>query len=139
MDLFDAIRGRRSCRSFSSRPVEDEKIMQIIEAGTWAPSPANQQPWSFVIIKSQQLKESIRDAAQRKKERLFELSGMKWINRYSLDYLPTAPVLIAVIGDRSKAGASSIEDGGDAFKPACAAAVENMLLAAHALGLASVY
>lgn len=139
MELFEAIKGRVSCRSYSSRPVEDEKIRAIIESGTWAPSPANRQPWEFIVIKNADVRHEIAEIAGRKKVRLFEMSGWKWIDRYSLDFLTQAPVMIAVIADPAKSGADTIEDGGESYKLACATAVQNMLLAAHALGLGSLY
>ena len=45
MDVFTAISGRRSCRKFHPEAVSDTDIEKILEAGNWAPSPANQQPW----------------------------------------------------------------------------------------------
>jgi nitroreductase len=48
MDLFTAIKERRSCRSFLNEPIEGAILEKIIEAGTWAPSPMNAQPWEFI-------------------------------------------------------------------------------------------
>jgi nitroreductase len=50
MDVFDAVKGRRSCRRFLSESIGEVKIRQIMEAAVWAPSPANNQPWEFVVI-----------------------------------------------------------------------------------------
>ena len=57
MDVFEAIRLRRSIRSFEDRPVEDEVLEQVLEAGRLAPSAGNRQDWLFVVV---------RDAAKRK-------------------------------------------------------------------------
>ena len=57
MDVFEAIRSRRSIRSFEDRPVEDETLRQVLEAGRVAPSAGNRQDWLFVVV---------RDAARRK-------------------------------------------------------------------------
>jgi hypothetical protein len=59
MDVFTAISGRRSCRKFHPEAVSDADIEKILEAGNWAPSPANQQPWEFIVITSTGIKERI--------------------------------------------------------------------------------
>lgn len=50
MELLDAIRERRTVRTFRPDPVPEETVMAILEAGTWAPSHGNKQPWEFVLI-----------------------------------------------------------------------------------------
>ena len=50
MDIFTAIKERRSCRNFMPDPVSDEVLEKILEAGTWAPSAANNQPWEFIVV-----------------------------------------------------------------------------------------
>ena len=59
MDIFEIIKTRRSIRRFTDEPVSDEIIDRIIEAGIWAPSGMNNQPWKFAIIKDTVLKEKI--------------------------------------------------------------------------------
>ena len=61
MDLFGAIKGRRSCRAFLPDPIAEEAVMKILEAATWAPSPLNAQPWDT----NQGLKEKIFLEGQR--------------------------------------------------------------------------
>jgi nitroreductase len=56
MDLLEGIYTRRSIRKYTNRPVEREQLMEIIRAGTWAPSGLNNQPWRFVIIKSSEVR-----------------------------------------------------------------------------------
>jgi nitroreductase len=56
MDVFTAIKERRSCRQFLPDAVSEENIEKILEAGNWAPSPANQQPWEFIAITSDDIK-----------------------------------------------------------------------------------
>ena len=63
MDVLDAIRNRRSHRAFLDQPVEREKIDAILDAAHWAPSPANSQPWEFVVV-----------TGDRARRRLYELS-----------------------------------------------------------------
>jgi len=140
MDLFDAIRGRRSCRSFSPDPVKEADLEKILEAGTWAPSPLNAQSWEFIVITNQGLREKIFSEADRCRQWAIEKSGWKWLSRYQVDFLKAVPVLIAVIGDPTKSGVDIFqEEGGVAYQHACAAAVQNMQLAAYALGYSTLW
>jgi iodotyrosine deiodinase len=61
---------RRSVRSFSSRPVSEEVMEKVIQAAGTAPSGANQQPWTYVLIKDPAMKKSIRQAAEREEKEL---------------------------------------------------------------------
>ncbi len=140
MDVFEAIKGRRSCRNFLPDPVPEETILKIIEAGTWAPSPLNAQPWEFLVIKEQGTKEKIFEEAERCRNWGLETSGWKWLERYQVDFLKTAPVLIVVIGDPKKTGLDAFfKEGTVGYQYACAAAIQNMHLAAHALGLGTLW
>ncbi len=140
MDVLTAIKERRSCRAFLPDPVSEEAIDKILEAATWAPSPMNLQPWEFVVITSPLIKHEIRAEADVRRAELLEKSGWKWLGRYRVDFLESAPVLIAVIGDPEKSGADKFLDGGGlCYQHACAAAVQNMLLCAHAEGLGSLW
>lgn len=140
MDLFEAIRNRRSCRRFSPEPVDDTAIEAILEAATWAPSPLNAQPWRFIVITSAVVKLEIFTEAERCRQWAMEKSGWTWLGKYQVDFLKQAPVLIAVVGDRNKTGMDQFQDEGPVgYQLACAAAVQNMLLAAHALDLGSLW
>ena len=68
MDVWNAIKNRRSCRSFSPQPVSRELIEQILEAAVWAPSPLNAQPWQFIVITNSDRKTELIAEAQRCKE-----------------------------------------------------------------------
>ncbi len=140
MDLFTAIRERRSCRKFLPDSVPEDVIEKILEAGTWAPSPANNQPWEFVVITNRDVIGKIHDDSVACKKVIFEKSGWKWLDRYQLGFVKEAPVLIAVVADPKKTGADMfLEGGGLAYQHGCAAAIQNMLLAAHALGLGTLW
>jgi len=141
MDLFEAISGRRSCRKFQPDPVSDADIEKILEAGNWAPSPANQQPWEFVVISSPGIKERILAESEVCKKKLFERSGWKWLEKFPIDFVREAPVIIAVVGDPKKSGADMFLDEGTGrgYLEGCSAAVQNMMLAAHALGLGTLW
>ncbi len=141
MDVFTAIKERRSCRKFLPEPVDGKLIERILEAGNWAPSPANQQPWEFIVIRSSAVKDEIIGEAEPLKRKLCERSGWKWLDSYRIDFVKEAPVIIAVVGDPGKSGADMfLEEGtGRGYLEACSAVVQNMMLAAHALGLASLW
>jgi nitroreductase len=140
MDLFEAIKGRRSCRNFSPDPVDEQTVEKILDAAIWAPSPLNSQPWQFIVITSQEVKDKLYEEAERCRQWALETSGWKWLGGYKPDFLKSAPVIVAVVGDPKGTGVDQFQDeGGVGYQHACAAAVQNMNLAAHALGLGSLW
>ena len=140
MELLDALQGRRSCRSFLKEPVEKEVIDKILAAAVTAPSPLNTQPWQFIVVTGDDKKKEIHAEAERCRDWAAEKSGWKWLNKYDAGFLKEAPVLITVVGDPQKTGVDMYQEEGSAgYQLACAAAIQNMLLAAHALGLGSLW
>lgn len=115
MDLLQGIFTRRSIRKFTSQPVERSHLMEIMKAGTWAPSGLNNQPWRFVIITNEQLR-----------------SKLAILTRYH-QTIEDAPACIAVFVDKD-----SIYDELKDHQ-AMGACIQNMLLAAHAIGLGTVW
>ena len=115
MDLLEGIYTRRSRRNYTGQPVDREALLEIIRAGTWAPSGLNNQPWRFTTVTSPEVKGRI--AALTKYSRIVE----------------EAPACIAVFIDR--------EDMYHEVKDhqAMGACIQNMLLAAHALDLGAVW
>ena len=65
MDVLAAIQGRRSIRQYSSRPVEDEKLGKVLEAARLSPSANNRQSWKFVIVKDDETRAKLTEAAGR--------------------------------------------------------------------------
>ena len=59
MSILETIRSRRSVREFTGQKVSDNQIEEILEAGRWAPSGLNNQPWRFVVVRDQDLKEGV--------------------------------------------------------------------------------
>src|SRR5512136_2361800 len=80
MNVIDAIASRRSVRRFSSRPIEDDKLTRILEAGRLAPSARNMQDWKFVVVKDPGLRRKLAEAARNQ------------------DFVGQAPVIIAACG-----------------------------------------
>lgn len=122
MDVFDAIRGRRSVRRYASRPVERELIEKVVDAGRWAPSSGNTQPVEVVAVTDPE-----------KRRVMAEVSGYA-------RYLKDAPVALVVCINLSRARSRYGELGVSYFAPLDAAvAIQNMMLAAHALGLGTCW
>ncbi len=140
MDLFSAIETRTSCREFLGDPIDRQTIQRILAAGARAPSPLNAQPWRFMVITGQAEKQALFDEAERCRKWAIERSGWKWLGSYKQDFLLQAPVLIVVVGDPKKSGMDIFqEEGPVGYLLACAAAIQNMLLAAHALDLGGLF
>jgi nitroreductase len=140
MDVFTAIKERRSCRKFLPDAVSEEAIEKILEAAIWAPSPANNQPWEFVVITNQDIKKKIHAESVECKKALYEKSGWAWVDKYQAGFLLEAPVIVAIIGDPVKTGLHKFLEGTETtYQHGCAAAIQNMLLIAHAQGLGSLW
>jgi nitroreductase len=140
--VLKAIKERRSIRRFENKDVELSKIQLILEAGTWAPSANNEQPWKFVVVKNQGTKEVLLRVFLDRMQNYFERQGMPsdkiqdfWSGIFS------APVCIFVFCDTS---VMEIEKGFEEIEmlwgtQGVSAACQNMLLAAHVLGLGTVW
>lgn len=140
MDIFVAMKERRSCRDFLSEPIEKDKIEKILEAASWAPSPLNLQPWEFIVITKEAVKEKLFSEAKRCIKWTLDKTGWDWLKTYKADFLQNAPVVIAVVGDPKKTGVDMLlKEGGVGYQHACAAAIQNINLAAYALNLSSLW
>jgi nitroreductase len=115
MDALEAIHGRRSIRRYRDEPVDVSAIEAMLRAAMAAPSAGNQQPWQFVVLDDRRVLDAIPE-----------------FHPYSA-MLHEAPLAIAVCGDArsEKHEGFWVQD--------CSAAVQNLLLAAHALGLGAVW
>jgi nitroreductase len=115
MDVIDAIKNRRSVRKYTEETVSEAAILDIIEAGRWAPSGLNNQPWKLKVVRSMELRKKLAGCAHYGKTIL------------------NAPVCIAVFLDASQ-GYDRTKD-----TQSIGACIQNMLLAAHAIGLGAVW
>ena len=113
-EVLKTIVGRRTIRRFKPEPVGEEQLGLILEAGRWAPSFSNLQPWKFVVVKDKKLREAL--------DRTAKESVLHW-------GIHQAPVVILICVDRRIDPLHAIEAG--------AAATQNMALAAFSLGLGS--
>lgn len=140
MECFDALLGRRSCRNYKSDQVEKEKITKMLEAAIYAPSPANKQPWEFIVVNNPEYNKKIKELGERTRSKLAERSGWKWMPTFNIDFLVQAPTLIVVIGDPAKNGAEQFLDEPSAgYIASCSCAIQNMMVAAHAQGLGTLW
>lgn len=116
MNVFEAIKGRRSIRKYKTKPVDRELVKKLLEAARWAPSAGNIQPWLFIVIDDPNFLEAIR--------------------MVSPGYFGQAPLAILICSNKEKAHKIGGTLGRDYLTIAdCAMAAQNILLAAYALGL----
>ncbi len=115
MDALEAIQTRRSVRRFEEREISEEVVGKLLLAAMSAPSARNQQPWEFVVINSRAVLDAIPD-----------------FNPYAR-MAAHAPLGILICGDTRDLPSPGfwVQD--------CAAATQNVLIAAHALGLGAVW
>lgn len=110
-DLLEFLKERRSIRFFQDKMISDEELEMILEAGRWAPSASNRQPWELIIIKNREI--------------LGKIAG-----RYSR-FLETVPVAIAIIGKPVKSPKWYVID--------TSLVSMNMMLMAWSMGIGSCW
>ncbi len=148
--FLELVKQRRSIRRFRPEPIPDEYVDKIIEAARWAPSGANSQPWEFIVIKEQNLKNRIVELLKEdgnlshKMEITREPEMRHPAFSKPLQELPgfaEAPVFIVLCGDtRTKVAyplATLMRQSGSVFYSSLASAFLYMHLAATTLGLGS--
>ena len=149
-NLLELLKKRRTIRRFKPEPIPDEYVGKIIEAARWAPSGANSQPWEFIVVKKQELKDTIiklyeEHSALAHRMELTREPGRRFPAFVKLRRQPwgfaTAPVFIILCGDiRIKDAyplAAALYWGESIFNSNLANAFLYMHLAATALGLGS--
>lgn len=148
LDFFDLVRSRRSIRRYDARPVPATIIDQLLAAAVWAPSAHNRQPWRFVVIDSEATKRRLATAMGERLRRDLAADGLApdAIDRdagRSYARLTAAPLLILVCltladmdvyPDERRAANERLMAAQSA-----AMAGQNLLLAAHALGVGACW
>lgn len=132
MELDEAIKGRRSIRSYTDHPVPLQLIRDVLEAGTWAPSARNGQQWRFTVLTGR-AKNRLTDLFRSELEALSAKIGKKRMGSslHSCRIMEEAPVLIMVWNAADRASAPALQS--------VAAAIQNMLLKAYSLGLGALW
>lgn len=115
MDAIEALMTRRAVREFTPEPVSEAQLDTILRAAMHAPSACNQQPWHFIVVDSRE-----------------QLNALAGVHPYA-QMLLQAPLSIIVCADLS------LETCPGNWAVDCSAAMENLLLAAHAIGLGAVW
>jgi nitroreductase len=122
VDVFEAVKGRRSVRSFRRDDVSFEDVAKLLEAARWAPSAGNIQPWEFLIVKKPDTKKRLAAAA------------------WEQSFIEEAPVVIVVCANENRSSQRYGERGKTLY---CiqdtAAAIQNIHLAAYSLGLGTCW
>lgn len=118
MDAMECIFSRTSVRSFQNRDVEDKVITEILKAGMAAPSAVNMQPWMFVVVRERALLDKLADRLPYTK------------------MAAQSTAAVVVCGDLRK---TIDQREQEYWVEDCSAATQNILLAAHALGLGAVW
>lgn len=122
MDVLQVIRDRRSIRKYKDQPVEREKLIQVLDAARLAPSWKNLQCWRFLVLEDMANRGAVLDAFPE------DNPGRK--------ALAMAPVVILVCADPAESG---IENAIEYYIADAAIAFQNLVLAAHGLGLGTCW
>lgn len=128
-EVINAIKSRRSVRSYKNDVLSKDILQQIIEAGCYAPTGHNAQPWHFSAIQDRELLDEVNVKAKA----VMSGAPIDWIQNIgknpNVDIMHKAPVLILI----------SSKEGAISGKTDCVAAMENMMIAAESLGIASCW
>jgi len=128
MEVLEAIKTRRSIRQYKTTPVDDKTIELVLEAARWAPSWANTQCWRFIVVRDTSIKD--------------ELANTLSARNPATEAVRNAPVVIAACAQLEKSGyyhGELIADRSDWYMFDVALAMQNLVLAAHSLGLGTVF
>ena len=138
-NVFDVIHSQRACRDFDERSIDDDAIGRILDAATFAPSAENGQPWVFIVVRDDATRARIDELTQRAWAGGGRASAATRLGASLLADVDhgisgggyrAAPVIIVVAADAERGHPSTV---GSSLFPA----IQNLLLAATALGLGS--
>jgi nitroreductase len=128
MELMEAIKGRRSVRSFTSDLIPEGKLQNILEAVQWSPSWANTQCWEIIIVREAETK-----------KRLVETLTPTNPAREAIIQAPLTLVVVAIEGKAGfKKGEPSTDKGDYWYMFDCGVAMQSLCLSAYAAGLGTV-
>lgn len=126
-EILKAIKSRRSVRNFSDKQIPDNELQAVLEAAQYAPT-AGSQPWQFIVVQKEELINELSNASKEVAKN-YEVEFIRAMaNKQEYNTFYNAPTVILVCGDKTP------------WAPAdCAAATQNILLAAESLGLAACW
>ena len=128
MEVMEAIRTRRSIRKYKTDPVDGKTLEMVLEAARWAPSWTNTQCWRFIVVRDNDIRS--------------KLAATLNATNPAMDAIRNAPLVIVACAELGKSGCCDgvpATDKGDWFMFDVALAMQNLVLAAHSLGLATVH
>jgi len=134
VEVLEAIQNRRSIRRYQATPVDDKAVETVLEAARLAPSWANTQCWRFIVVRDEGNRNRIADT-------LFTSPDIGEKNPAE-NAIRSAPVLIVACAEMGKSGFYNSEpatDKGDWYMFDVALAMQNLVVAAHSLGLGTVH
>lgn len=134
MEVLEAIQNRRSIRRYQATPVDDKAVETVLEAARLAPSWANTQCWRFIVVRDEGNRNRIADT-------LFTSPDIGEKNPAE-NAIRSAPVLIVACAELAKSGfyvSKPATDKGDWYMFDVALAMQNLVVAAHSLGLGTVH
>jgi len=142
----EEIRRRRTVRDFSNQPVPREVIEYALLAAGTAPSGANLQPWHFTVITDLDMKRRIREAAEVEERDFYNgRAPQEWLDALAplgtdehKEFLETAPVLIAIFGQRSSEGPDRRRTKNYYVPESVGIATGFLIASLHAAGLATL-
>jgi len=143
--LLHYLRTRRSVREFADTPVARELVEQLIDAAAWAPSAGNRQDWYFSIVGSPDVKAAMASAVRRKWQQITaenqDLGFAQELADYAVTFADFDRVPVVIVVSAAKPNSAQRRLLGDYAGPtagsfaSAAMAAENLMVAAHALGL----
>ncbi|ANS76725.1 nitroreductase [Paenibacillus yonginensis] len=137
MNVFEAIRTRRSIGKVTGEAVSKELIERILEAGTWAPNHRRTEPWQFFVMRGKgrnKLAKALAEIARLEAGEVSAEQAAELLTKAE-EKVKRAPVIIGVaVQPSDKPGVVELEE-----YAAVAAAIQNMLLEIHGLNLAAVW
>ncbi|MDR3588366.1 MAG: nitroreductase family protein [Negativicutes bacterium] len=139
--VLETIKSRRSTRKFKPEQIRQDELEAILEAGTYAPSGHNCQPWHFLVVQNQAALDAINDRTKQELAKATEkhLAERSENPRYHIFH--HAPTVIIVSGDSAATSPVPLAATGASYTPLtdCSAAIQNMLLMAESLNIGSCW
>lgn len=128
-EVLKTIKDRRSVRKYKADQIKEEELSEILEAGMYAPTANNEQPWHFTVIQNPEMlnriNEQVSELMAKSENEMLRKMGSNPAFRVTYD----APTLIIISGKKD----------GVAWQADCSAAIQNMMLAAESMNIGSVW
>lgn len=128
-DVIQNILNRRSVRVYSDDQIKQDDLELILKAGLYAPSACNTQPWRFTVVQNRDIINTLNNESKKEFKNSENENFQKMANNEKYNIFHNAPTIIVVSGEKTSV-APQLD---------CAAATENMILAAESLGIGTCW